>query len=183
MLATSMQVLGAKKRRMSCLKMGDKSGQVCKNVLSILGKRFLLFLEGGGESTRRDVRLKTRLFSALTPLQMQPPPTPMPTDMPNPFFVNAEHHKNLGALVNMIQSEEKRQVEANAGQGGEPDCTFTEMFWLTEDAERCQSGRGGRFVLAKKGGFDLPDYTLKLGTYVKTNKHYFFRKRDEHRGI
>lgn len=96
-------------------------------------------------------------------------------------MVNAEKMASLSDIIRCIHSEQEEQGAAcQEGEGGEGmTCTFSKVHWLSKQAEQLESGLGGRFFLAKKRvGREVSDYSLQLGTYIKTKNQRFYRKKD-----
>ena len=87
----------------------------------------------------------------------------------------------LDSVVNEINKEVATQQQALAVENGKTttNATFSEVFWLNPEAARAEQGLGARFMLRQVAkGVDVSEYTLQLGSYVRTKAQRFHRLKD-----
>ena len=82
-------------------------------------------------------------------------------------------------LTNTISMETKNQREAMLQVQDGPTATFSDVYWLSEEARQAEFGLGARFYLCQTPiGRKMSEYTLQMGIYGKTRNGRYSRRND-----
>ena len=85
----------------------------------------------------------------------------------------------LNDITNTISMETKNQREAMLQVQDAPTATFSDIYWLSEEARQAEFGLGARFYLCQTPiGRKMSEYTLQMGIYAKTRNGRYSRRND-----